>query len=89
MNNSIEKMWEIPYTPCPPEEFAGRSIEKKRLLEIVSKARQQGQAVLVSGAPGSGKSSFLNWAEYEIQDRSGGLESPALALILSPPNAIY
>lgn len=78
MDDSIRKKLEIPYTPCPPEAFAGRFREKEKLLEIVSKARQQGQAVLVSGAPGAGKSSFLNWAEYEIQNRSGGLESPAI-----------
>ncbi|MFB0562310.1 MAG: AAA family ATPase, partial [Candidatus Lokiarchaeia archaeon] len=90
MNHNNSPKAQVLYTPCPPEEFSGRFNERKKLLEIISQARHQGQMVMVSGARGSGKSSFLNWVEYEIQNKSGGLESPAIKNeFLETPGMIF
>jgi len=81
---------EISYKPCPPEEFSGRFEERKKLLDVLSRAKDRGQAVLISGARGSGKSSFLDWAEYEIQDREAGLQSPAIKrAFLETPGMVF
>jgi energy-coupling factor transporter ATP-binding protein EcfA2 len=69
---------EVPYTPCPPEEFAGRFQEREQFIDIVKQGPRQGQVVMVTGARGSGKSSFLEWARYHIQDAANGLHSPAI-----------
>jgi len=90
MNHNNDSKAQISYGPCPPEEFAGRFDERRKLLEILTKARDQGQMVMISGARGSGKTSFLNWAEYEIQNKPGGLESPAIKKeFLETPGMIF
>ncbi len=55
-----------PYAPCPPELFAGREPERVRIMEALSRARDAGQVVLLSGRAGSGKSSLLNWVGGQI-----------------------
>ena len=78
---------QVSYGPCPPEEFAGRFDEKAEILGILREARLKGQVVLISGARGSGKTSFLDWAEYEIQNN---LDSPAIKkFFLETPGIIF
>jgi len=90
MNHSYHSKVQVSYGPCPPEEFAGRFNEKRKLPEILTKARNQGQMVMISGARGSGKTSFLDWAEYEIQNKPGGLESPTIKkAFLETPGMIF
>jgi AAA15 family ATPase/GTPase len=78
MNPEDQKVTQNPFLPCTPEKFAGRFDEKSKLKEILNGARNQGKMALISGARGSGKSSFLEWIKYEIQNKPGGLESPAI-----------
>ena len=84
MSQSYHGKREISSGPCPPDEFSGRFDERKRLLEVLQRATDHGQAldrgqvVIVSGRRGSGKSSFLNWAEYEILNGKDGSECPAI-----------
>ncbi len=68
----------VSYAPSPPEEFCGRQEERERLSAILSRAGEHGQAVMISGPPGIGKSSLLNRLAYEVQERPGGLQSPVL-----------
>ncbi len=90
MNHNNDSKAQISYGPCPPEEFAGRFDERRKLLKILTKAKDQGQMVMISGARGSGKTSFLDWAEYEIQNKPGGLESPAIKKdFLETPGMIF
>ncbi len=95
MNQRRHKKGEVSYRPCPPQEFAGRFDQRKRLLEILLKVKGQGvkdlgHLVMISGARGSGKSSFLDWAEYEIQIRREGLNSPAIKKnFLETPGMIF
>jgi tRNA A37 threonylcarbamoyladenosine biosynthesis protein TsaE len=49
----------IPQSPCPPDQFSGRSDKREQILEILERANRQGQIVMISGARGSGKTSFL------------------------------
>ncbi len=45
---------------------------------------------MISGPPGIGKSSLLTWLAYEVQERSGGLESPVLrAEVFDLPGMIF
>lgn len=89
MNQKDQKR-ELPYTACPPEEFSGRFVERESLRQSLLKVRQQGQAVVVSGTTGSGKSSLINWAEYEIQRGEGGLENPAIKReFAEAPGAVF
>jgi tetratricopeptide (TPR) repeat protein len=79
-----------PFAPCKPEEFAGRFDERKTLLGIIAEARERGQVVLVTGARGSGKSSFLDWAKYEMQDKPDSLQVPAIKVaFLETPGMIF
>ncbi|MDI6814925.1 MAG: ATP-binding protein [Dehalococcoidales bacterium] len=90
MNHRHYNKVEVSPGPCPPEEFAGRFDERKQLLAILSEVKKRGQVVVVSGARGSGKTSFLDWAEYEIQDKSGGLGSPVIKkAFLETPGMIF
>ncbi|WP_292520662.1 AAA family ATPase [Methanoculleus sp.] len=68
----------VSYAPSPPEEFCGRQEERERLTVLLSQAGERGQVVMISGPPGIGKSSLLSWLAYEVQERPGGLRSPAL-----------
>ncbi len=68
----------VSYAPSPPEEFCGREEEREQVSAILSRAGEHGQAVMISGPPGIGKSSLLTWFAYEVQERPGGLESPVL-----------
>ena len=72
------------YCYCSPEKFAGRISEKLKLLRLIDKARdkKKGQAIMVSGPLGSGKSSFLDWADYEIQNE---LEIPTIRTAFIDP----
>jgi predicted NACHT family NTPase len=90
MNSDKKTKAPVSYTPCPPEEFAGREKEKKKLLEILEGVKDQGQVIMVSGARGSGKSSFLNWAQYEIENKPGDSKSPAVKKkFLETPGMIF
>jgi len=80
MNTINHSKVQVTCRPCPPEEFAGRFAERTQLIDIMRLAIQQGQTILITGARGSGKTSFLDWAEYEIQNKPGGLESPAIKI---------
>lgn len=71
------RRFEVPPSPCPPEEFSGRFIERRTILKTLSQVKDRGQVILISGASGSGKSSLLRWAADEIQ-KPDGLESPAI-----------
>lgn len=68
----------VSYAPCPPEEFCGRVEEREQLAAMLAGAGEHGQAVMISGPRGIGKSSLLNWLAYDIQERPGGLQSPVL-----------
>lgn len=68
----------VSYAPSPPEEFSGRKEERERLSTLLSRVAERGQAVMISGPPGIGKSSLLAWLAYEVQERPGGLQSPVL-----------
>lgn len=68
----------VSYAPSPPEEFCGREKERERLSTILSRAAEHGEAVVISGPPGIGKSSLLNLLAYEVQERPGGVQSPVL-----------
>lgn len=72
MNQNHRGKSQVALSPCPPKEFAGRVNEKTKLLEVLQGSKDRGQVVLVSGRRGSGKSSFLNWAQYEIQNNGSG-----------------
>jgi len=78
MSQSHSRSGEISLGPCPPDEFSGRADERKTLLEVLQGAKDHGQVVMISGRRGSGKSSFLNWAENRIQNESGGSDCPAI-----------
>jgi len=68
----------VSYAPSPPGEFCGREKERERLATILSRAAEHGQAVMISGPPGIGKSSLLNRLAYEVQENPAGGESPVL-----------
>jgi predicted AAA+ superfamily ATPase len=90
MNTRNHGKVQVSYGPCPPEEFAGRFAERTKLIDIMPMAIPQGQTILITGARGSGKTSFIDWAEYEIQNKSGGLESPAIKIdFLETPGMIF
>ncbi|WOX55601.1 MULTISPECIES: AAA family ATPase [unclassified Methanoculleus] len=78
MDETQQGAGDVSYAPSPPEEFCGRREERERLLSILARAGAHGQAVMISGPPGIGKSSLLTWLAYEVQDRPGGLQSPVL-----------
>ena len=81
---------EISLSPCPQEEFYGRFDERKKLSEFLRGAKDRGRVVMVSGGRGSGKSSFLNWAEREIQNGSGEFECPAIKVqFLETPGMVF
>ncbi len=87
MNNNRTQ---VSYGPCPPHEFAGRSDERKGLLEALSQAKHRGQFVMVSGARGSGKTSFVDWAECMVQNEKGGLGTPAIKkYFLETPGMVF
>ena len=67
---------EISILPCPPKEFSGRFSEKHKVREIIKGLRtlhDKGEVILISGSRGSGKTSFLDWIEFdnELQSTSG------------------
>ncbi|WP_301662448.1 ATP-binding protein [Methanoculleus frigidifontis] len=73
------------YAPCPPEKFAGRTTERRRIREILSGPPDAGRALVVSGAAGAGKTSLLHWIVHEAgRDRAVlGWFSPTEGLIFS------
>lgn len=90
MNQTHRTRGEISLSPCPPEEFSGRLDERKKLSEVLRGAKDRGLVVLVSGGRGSGKSSFLNWAESEIQNGSGEFRCPAIKVsFLETPGMVF
>jgi len=81
---------ELSFGPCPPEEFSGRLDERKKLYEVLRGAKDRGRVVMVSGGRGSGKSSFLDWAESEIQNESGEFKCPAIKVqFLETPGMVF
>jgi len=80
----------VSYAPAPPEEFCGREEERGRLSAIISRAEEQGQAVMISGPSGIGKSSLLSWLAHEVRGRPGGLPVPVLrAEVFDLPGMIF
>ncbi|MDK2889606.1 MAG: hypothetical protein PWR21_237 [Methanoculleus sp.] len=80
----------VSYAPSPPEEFCGRREELEQISATLSRAGEHGQAVMISGPPGIGKSSLLNWLAYEVQERPGGRQSPVLrAEVFDLPGMIF
>jgi len=81
---------EISFGPCPADQFSGRIEERDRFKEILQAAKGHGQLVMISGRRGSGKSSFLNWAENEVQNGSEGERSPAIKKdFLETPGMVF
>ena len=78
MGEAQQQAERVSYAPSPPEEFCGREEERERLSAILSRTGERGQAVMISGPPGIGKSSLLTWLAYEVQERPGGMQSPVL-----------
>ncbi len=80
----------VSYAPCPPDEFCGRYGERERLRALFPRAAEHGQAVMISGPPGIGKSSLLAWLAYDLQDRPDGPRSPVIrAEVFEPPRMIF
>lgn len=78
MTTAVKENIFVPPSPCPPEEFSGRHKEREIILGALSRVKDCGQVVMISGARGAGKSSLLDWVEHEIQRTDGELESPAV-----------
>lgn len=55
--------------PCPPDQFCGREEARGKIQEIISKAGEEGQIVLISGRAGIGKSSLLARIEHDLRPR--------------------
>lgn len=68
----------VSYAPCPAEEFCGRGAERENLRAVLSQAGEQGQRIMISGPPGVGKSSLLNWFAGEILEYPAGSQSLVL-----------
>ncbi|MDV2482324.1 ATP-binding protein [Methanoculleus sp. Wushi-C6] len=80
----------VSYAPCPPEEFCGRVEERERLGAMLAGAGERGQAVMISGPPGIGKSSLVNRLAYDVRELPGGLQSPVLrAEVFDLPGMIF
>jgi hypothetical protein len=80
----------VSYAPSPPEEFCGREEERERLAAVISRTGEHGQAVMISGPPGIGKSSLLSWLAREVRECPGGLPSPVLrAEVFDLPGMIF
>lgn len=90
MEHNQDERGEISFGPCPADQFSGRIDERDRFKEILQAAKGHGQLVMVSGRRGSGKSSFLNWAENEVQNGSEGGRSPAIKKdFLETPGMVF
>ena len=90
MEHNQDGRGEISFGPCPADQFSGRIEERDRFKEILQAAKGQGQLVMISGRRGSGKSSFLNWAENEAQNGSEGGRSPAIKKhFLETPGMVF
>ncbi len=60
------------YGPCPPEEFAGRNEERRRIRDLLAGSPDAGRALAVTGAAGSGKTSLLHRIAHEAGALPGG-----------------
>jgi energy-coupling factor transporter ATP-binding protein EcfA2 len=84
MSQTSQERREISLTPCPADKFSGRFDERNKLLEVLRRTIDQkqaidhGQVIMISGTSGSGKSSFLNWAEYIIQNEKEDFVCPTI-----------
>jgi hypothetical protein len=90
LDNNQHGSGEISFGSCPADQFSGRVEERDRFKRILQAAEGQGQLVMISGRRGSGKSSFLNWAENEIQNGAEGSQSPAIKKdFLETPGMVF
>ncbi|MDN5339869.1 MAG: hypothetical protein PWQ30_978 [Euryarchaeota archaeon] len=90
MDEIQQQVGAVSYAPAPPEEFCGRREELEQLSALLSRAGEDGQAVMISGPPGIGKSSLLSRLAYEVQERPGGRQSPVLrAEVFDLPGMIF
>jgi len=90
MDEIQQQVGRVSYAPSPPEEFCGRQEELEQLTAVLSRVEEHGQAVMISGPPGIGKSSFLNRLAYEVRAHPGGRQSPILrAEVFDLPGMIF
>jgi energy-coupling factor transporter ATP-binding protein EcfA2 len=90
LNYGHSESGENSFGPCPADQFSGRFDERERLKGVIQEARNCGQLILISGRRGSGKSSLLNWAENEIENKAHGTQCPAVKKdFLETPGMVF
>ncbi len=72
MEPVVREVRESRYAPCPPEEFVGRTEERRRIRDLLSRSPDAGRALAIVGATGLGKSSLLRRIAHEAGARPGG-----------------
>jgi hypothetical protein len=72
MEPVVREVRESRYAPCPPEEFVGRTDERQRIRDLLSRSPDAGRALAIVGATGLGKSSLLRRIAHETGARPGG-----------------